>query len=70
MDLSRKQTNKMLVINVFQIILSVIAFIIVTYILFNIYASSEKAIYLLLDIVIIGFIINGVLTFRKDHKSF
>lgn len=70
MDLSRKQTNKLFMINVLQIVLSVIAFIIVTYILFNIYASSDKLVYLILDVVIIGFIINGVLTFRKDHKSF
>ena len=70
MDLSRKQTNKLFMINLLQIVLSVLAFIIVTYILVNIYAFSDKVVYLVLDVVIIGFIINGVLTFRKDHKSF
>ena len=70
MDLSRKQTNTLFMINLLQIVLSVLAFIIVTYILVNIYAFSDKVVYLVLDVVIIGFIINGVLTFRKDHKSF
>ena len=70
MDLSRKQANRMFLVNLFQTVLSVIAFIIVTYILLNIDSNNQKLIYLTLDIVIIGFIINGVFTFIKDHKSF
>lgn len=69
MDLSKKQTNKMCVISLLQTFISVIAFIIVTYILMNIDFHTEKMIYLSLDIVIIGFIINGVFTFLKAHKS-
>ena len=69
MDLSKKQANKLYVISVLQTVLSVIAFIIVTYILMNVDFQFEKMIYLSLDIVIIGFIINGVLTYIKTHKS-
>ena len=69
MDLSRKQANKMSVISILQTVLSVIAFVIVTYILLNVDFHAEKMIYLSLDVVIIGFIINGVFTFIKTHKS-
>ena len=69
MDLSRKQSNRMFLVNLFQTVLSAIAFIIVTYILLNIDSNNQKLIYLTLDIIIIGFIINGVFTFIK-HKSF
>ena len=69
MDLSEKQTNKMFLISLFQTFLSVIAFIIVTYILVNVDIKNEKLLYFSLDIVIIGFIINGVLTFIKCHKE-
>lgn len=69
MDLSRKQANKMSVISILQTVLSVIAFVIVTYILLNVDFHVEKMIYLSLDVVIIGFIINGVFTFIKTHKS-
>ena len=69
MDLSKKQTNKMLVIGLLQTLLSTIAFIIITYILINVEFATEKLIYLVLDTVIIGFIINGVFTFIKAHRS-
>ena len=69
MDLSKKQANKMSVISILQTVLSVIAFIIVTYILMNVDFHAERIVYLTLDIVIIGFIINGVFTLIKTHKS-
>ncbi len=69
MDLSKKQANKLSVISLLQTVLSVIAFIIVTYILMNVDIHAEKLIYLSLDIVIIGFIIDGVFTIIKTHKS-
>lgn len=69
MDLSKKQTNKMCVISLLQTFISVIAFIIVTYIIINVDFAKELLLYLLLDAVIIGFIINGVFTFLKAHRS-
>lgn len=69
MDLSKKQATKMSVIGLFQTFLSMIAFLIVTYILINIEYQTEKLIFLTLDIVIIGFMINGIFTFIKSHKE-
>ena len=70
MDLSKKQANKMSRISIFQTLLSVIAFIIVTYVLINVDFSYERLIFLTLDIVIIGFAINGIFTFIKSHKEY
>ena len=69
MDLSEKQTNKMFLISLFQTFISVIAFILVTYILINVSLQNEILIYLILDIVIIGFIVDGVFSFIKYYKS-
>ena len=69
MDLSKKQASKMSLISLFQTLLSVIAFVFVTYILLNIDIVFEKIVFLSLDIVIIGFMINGIFTFIKSHKE-
>ncbi len=69
MDLSKKQSLRMSVIGLFQTFLSGIAFIIVTYILLNIEFQTEKLIFLCLDIIIIGFLINGIFTFIKGQKT-
>lgn len=70
MDLSKKQASKMSLISLFQTLLSVIAFIFITYILLNLDIVFEKIIFLTLDIVIIGFMINGIFTFIKSHKVY
>lgn len=68
MDPNKKQAYKLFVINILQLIASAIAFIAITYILFNIRKSNEYFIYLSLYIVIIGFMINSIFTFIKDIK--
>jgi len=68
MDSIEKQNNTF-ILNIFQVIVSFIAFIIITYILFHIDNSKESLIYLTLDIIIIGLVINGIKSFMNDLKT-
>ncbi len=69
MDLTRKQNNTIFLMNIFQIIVSVTAFIVITYVIVNLTQIKELLIYLSLDIIITGFVINGVKTFINDIKT-
>lgn len=69
MDPSLKQANTYFIINLLQIIISFTAFTIITYILINIKLSNDILIYLTLDVIVTGFMINGIKTFIEDIKT-
>lgn len=69
MDPSLKQANTYFIINLLQIIISFTAFVIITYILINIKLSNDILIYLTLDVIVTGFMINGIKTFIEDIKT-
>lgn len=69
MDPSFKQVNTYFIINLLQIIISFTAFAIITYILINIKLSNDILIYLTLDVIVTGFMINGIKTFIEDIKT-